>query len=75
MTNGDRTPIGSQFRKYHSLYIKIDDFKLSTKLVAGEHMTNPPATIIYVSIDSSEVVHSTLIIAELNGVEVKMADV
>ena len=38
-------------------------------------MINPPATIIYVSIDSSEVVHITLIIAELNGVEVKMADV
>ena len=42
--------------------IKIEDFRLKARLVAGGYMTNVPATITYVSIMSRETVRITLIV-------------
>ena len=51
--------------------IKMEDFQQKAHLVAGGHMTAAPATLTYTSLVSCKTVHIALMIAALNGLEVK----
>ena len=55
--------------------IKQEDFRRKARLVAGGHTTEPPATVTYASVVSRESVRIALLLAALNDVEVKTADI
>ena len=55
--------------------IKQEDFRCKAWLVAGGHTTEAPATITYDSSVSRESVRIALLLAALNDVEVKTADI
>jgi hypothetical protein len=55
--------------------IKQEDFRRKARLVAGGHTTEAPATITYASVVSRESVCIALLLAALNDVEVKTADI
>ena len=50
--------------------IKMEDFKQKARLVAGGHMTEALATIMYASIVLRETVRIALMIATLSDLEV-----
>ncbi len=52
------------------LDIKMEDFQLKARLVAGGHMTKAPATITYASVASRETVCIALLMAALNDLNV-----
>jgi hypothetical protein len=52
-----------------------EDFRHKARLVAGGHTTAAPATITYASVVSRESVRIALLLAALNDVEVKTADI
>ena len=55
--------------------VKREDFRRKARLVAGGHTTAAPATITYASVVSRESVRIALLLAALNDVEVKTADI
>ena len=55
--------------------MKMEDFKHKTRLVAGGHMTEALATIMYVSLVSRETVRIALLIATLNDLEIKLGNI
>ena len=55
--------------------IKQEDFRCKARLVAGVHTTEAPATITYASVVSRESVCIALLLAALNDMEVKTADI
>ena len=49
--DGKSVPIGNQFVPCHMVFnIKIEGFRQKTRLVAGGHMIQAPATIIFASV-------------------------
>ena len=54
--------------------IKID-FTGKAHLVAGGHMTDTPASLTYSSVVSRESVRIALLLAALNGLDVKTCDI
>ena len=76
MEDGKQVPIGYQRVNCHMIFdVKMEDFRRKARLVAGGHVTKPPATITYASIVSRETVRIALTLAALNGLEVKVADI
>ena len=74
MKSGQSAPVGYQFLWCHGIWdIKIDCFKQKFRLVAGVHMTEAPASIIYVGVFSRDSVRITLTMAALHDLEVKAA--
>ena len=73
----DENPaVGSQFMQCHMIFdIKMGDFRRKARLVTGGHMAEAPKTLTYASVISRETVRFALMIAELNELEMKMADV
>jgi hypothetical protein len=68
--------IGYQKIPCHMIFdVKMEDFRQKARLVAGGHLTEAPATIIYASVVSHETVHLALTFASLNDLEVKVGDV
>ena len=55
--------------------IKQEDFHQKARLVAGGHTTPAPEMITYASVVSRESVRIALLLAALNNVEVKTADI
>ena len=55
--------------------IKQEDFRCKVHLVAGGHTTSAPATITSANVVSRESVRIALLLAALNNVEVKTADI
>jgi hypothetical protein len=55
--------------------VKMADFRLKARLVAGGHTTKAPATPTYVSIMSRETVHITPLVAALNNIVIWATDV
>jgi hypothetical protein len=53
----------------------MEDFWHKARLVAGEHMTDPPATATYASIVSYESIHIALTPAALNDLDLLAADI
>ena len=46
--------------------VKMEDFRRKASLVAGGHMMEPPATIMYASVVSGDTVRIALALAALN---------
>jgi hypothetical protein len=74
--DGEVIPIGHQQIRCHMIFdVKREDFRRKARLVAGGHTTAAPATITYASVVSRESVRIALLLAALNDVEVKTADI
>ncbi len=74
--DGEVIPPGYQRIRCHMIFdIKQEDFRRKARLVAGGHTTTAPATITYASVVSRESVRIALLLAALNDVEVKTADI
>ena len=54
---------------------QMEDFRWNARLVAGDHMTKAPTTIMYASVVSRETVRIALMIATLNDLEVKSGNI
>jgi hypothetical protein len=55
--------------------VKMEDFRRKAHFVAGGHTTDMPHAMTYASVVSRESVRIALILAALNDLEVKMADI
>ena len=55
--------------------IKIEDFIQKARLLAGDHMTKTPTTIMYASKVSIETVRIALMIAALNDFKIKSGNI
>jgi hypothetical protein len=76
LANGDKVPIGFQRMRCHMIFdIKVEDLRRKSRLVAGGHMTDAPATITFVSVVSRETVRIALTLAGLNNLQVKVSDI
>ena len=73
----DQLPIGYQFMKCHMMFdVKFgENFRRKTHLVAGGHMTETPATLMYSSVVSRDSVQIALTIAALNDLQVMSCDI
>ena len=70
--DGETIPIGYQKIRCHLFFdIKQEDFRCKTRLVAGGHTTEAPATITYASVMPQETVRIALLLAGLMYLEVK----
>ena len=76
LPDGESLPIGHQFVQCHMVFnIKMQDFSHKARLVAGGHMMEVPTNITYACIVSRETVRIALIIAALNDLDVKSANI
>ena len=76
LQDGKLAPIDHQFVHCQMVFdIKMEDFRCKARLVAGGHMTMAPATIMYTSVVSREIVRIALMIATLNHFEAKSSDI
>ena len=76
LESGDIVPIGYQRVNFHIIFdIRMEDFRRKARLVAGGHMTEPPATITYVIVVSRDTVMIAMTLASLNGLPVKVEDI
>ena len=76
LPDGAKDPVGHQYMDCHLVYeIKLDGFRRKARLVAGVHMTEAPAVIMYASVVSRETVRIALTITALNDLEVKASDI
>ena len=76
LPNGKRAPNEYNQIQCHMIFdVKIEDFRQKARLVAGGHMTEAPKCMPYSSVVSRETVRLALIIAALNNLEVKSADI
>jgi hypothetical protein len=55
--------------------VKMEDFRRNARFVAGEHKTDTPHEMNYIGVVSRESLRITLILAALNDLDVKMADI
>ena len=55
--------------------IKMEDFRQMARLVAGGHMTEAPATVMYAIVVLREIVRISLMIATPNDLEVKSGNI
>ncbi len=76
LANGDKVPIGFQRMQCHMIFdIKMEDLRWKSRLVAGGHMTDAPATTTFASVVSHETVRIALTLAGLNDLHVKVLDI
>jgi hypothetical protein len=69
-------PVGYQFIRCHGIFeVKMDSFQRKYRMVAGGHMTETPASMTYASVVSRESVRIALMLAALNDLQVKTADI
>ena len=55
--------------------VKMEDFRRKDRLVAGGRVTDPPATIIYVSVVSRQTVRISFALADLNDFPLKVVSI
>jgi hypothetical protein len=55
--------------------VKMEDFRRKARFVAGGHITDTPHAMAYASVVSRESVRIALTLADLNDLDVKMADI
>jgi Reverse transcriptase (RNA-dependent DNA polymerase) len=76
LAEGRVVPVGYQFIKCHGIFdVKMDSFQRKYRMVAGGHMTETPASMTYASVVSRESVRIALMLAALNDLQVKTADI
>ena len=75
LNEGENVPVGYQFVKCHMVFdIKMGMFQWKAHLVAGGHMTDPPASQTFASVVSRESVRIGLLLAALNDLNVLTGD-
>jgi Reverse transcriptase (RNA-dependent DNA polymerase) len=68
--------VGYQYINCHMIFdVKMDNLARKARFVAGGHMTDTPASIMYSSVVSRDSVRIALLLAALNGLDVWVADV
>jgi hypothetical protein len=68
--------VNYQFMKCHIIFdVKMEDFRRKARLVAGGHMTDPPAAATYASVVSRKLVRIALTAAALNDLDLLAADI
>ena len=76
LDDGEIGPIGYQRLNCHIIFdIKMEDFRYKARLVAGGHMTEPPATITHEIVVSRETARISLTLDHLSDFPVKLADI
>jgi Reverse transcriptase (RNA-dependent DNA polymerase) len=76
LDDDDKLPVDWQRINCHMVFdIKMGSLERKCRLVAGGHMTDPPAAITYASVVSRESIQIALTIAALNGLKVLAADI
>ena len=76
LDDGEKVPVGYQTIDCHLVFdIKMNDFSYKSRMVAGGHMTEPPASMTYASVVSRDSVRIALTMAALHDLEVKAADI
>ncbi|MGH7974027.1 MAG: reverse transcriptase domain-containing protein [bacterium] len=71
----DNVPVGYKWIPCHWVFDVKMDFTRKARLVAGGHVTDPPATITYSSVVSRDSVRIAFLIAALNDLDVLVADI
>jgi hypothetical protein len=74
LDDGQRVPVGYQRIPTMLVFDVKMDFTRKTRLVAGGHVTAPPAVLTYASVVSRESVRIALLLAALNDMSVLGAD-
>ena len=75
LDEGASAPVGHTLIDAHMVFDIKPDFTRKARLVAGGHMTDPPASITYASVVSRESVRIAFLIAALNDLDVLAADI
>jgi Reverse transcriptase (RNA-dependent DNA polymerase) len=76
LDDGDNIPVGYQRINCHQIFdVKLDGFCQKARMVAGGHVTEVPAVMMYSSVVSRESVRIALTLAALNDLEVKASDI
>eukprot|EP00978_Attheya_sp_CCMP212_P044167 scaffold302773_cov75-Attheya_sp.AAC.1 len=76
LNDGDKAPPTYQQIRCHMVFdVKMDTFAIKAQYVAQDNMTEVPATLTYASVVSRELVWIALMLAALNALEVKTADI
>ena len=75
LNEGENVPIGYQFVKCHMVFdVKMGTLQRKARLVAGGHMTDPPASQTFASVVSRKSVRIGLLLAALNDLNVLTGD-
>ena len=69
------TPSGYKRISYHCIYDVKYDSRQKCRLVAGDHMTDPPNEDIFSGVVSMETVRICFTLAKLNGLDVCAGDI
>jgi hypothetical protein len=76
LNEDDAFPPTYQEIRFHMIfYVKMEDFRRNARFVAGGHTTDTPHAMTYASVVSRESVRIALTLADLNDLNVKMADI
>jgi hypothetical protein len=75
--NGEESvpPTYQEIRCHMIFDVKMEDFRRKARFVAGGHTTDTPHTMTYSSVVSRESARVALTLADLNDLDVKMADI
>jgi hypothetical protein len=75
LEDGQHTPVGYQCIPCMLIIDVKMDFMRKTRLVAGGHVTQPPAVLTYASVVTCKLVQIALLIAALNNMSMLGADI
>jgi hypothetical protein len=75
LDEGAQSPVGHTKIEVHMVFDIKPDFTRKARLVAGGHMTDPPASITYASVVSRESVRIAFLLAALNGLDILAGDI
>ena len=69
LENGEILPVGYTKINCHIIFDIKPDFTRKARLVAGGHMTDPPASITYASVVGRDSVRIAFLLAALNNLD------
>jgi hypothetical protein len=75
LKENETVPIGYKWICGHLIFDVKMDFTHKVRYVAGGHMANPPATLMYSSVVSRDSMRIALLIAVLNNVKLFATDI
>ena len=75
LPEGSAAPVGHQQIPCHMIFDVKMDFTRKARLVAGGHVTEPPASITYASVVSRDSVRIALTLAALNDLDIIAGDI
>ena len=75
LQEGAPDPVAHKRIDVHMVFDIKPDFTRKARLVAGGHMTDPPAAMTYASVVSRESVRIAFLVAALNNLDIMAADI